>query len=600
MPIYQAPIRDFQFVLNDYLDIEQYKDQLKSFSDIDAMLIDSFLAEGSKFCQEVLFPLNQTGDTQGCQFNNGDVKLPDGFVNAYSQYIQSGWTAFSCDPEYGGQGLPEVVNMPVIEMICSANFSFGVLPGLSHGAYNAIHKHGSEELKQIYLPKIIDGKWSGVMCLTEPHCGTDLGLINTKATPVADADNQYHINGTKIFISFGEHDATENIIHLVLAKLPDAPAGVKGISLFLVPKILVDQDGNLGEANKVSCGSIEHKMGIHGSPTCVMNYDNAIGYLVGEPHKGLRAMFTMMNEARLFVGVQGSGIAEVAYQNAVSYTKERLQGRSLSGVKHPDKPADPLIEQPDVRLNLMKMKAFCEGARVLECVTALKLDIIKHHNDPKVRQDADDYLQLVTPIIKAYYTDMGVECANMALQMYGGHGYIKEWGMEQYLRDARIAPIYEGANAIQALDLVGRKLSKYTGRYLRHFFHPAQEFVAEHRDNPDMQDYTKPLHLAIKNLQNASMWIAINSISNKENGAAVSVDYLRMFALAILADIWARTALICLEKLSDENESDKEFYQAKLQTANFFMKKILPEHYSLLATITEGAAPIMAMDSEMF
>ncbi|MCH2038727.1 MAG: acyl-CoA dehydrogenase C-terminal domain-containing protein [Rickettsiales bacterium] len=596
MPIYHAPIRDFQFVINEFLDVQQYKGKLKGFDDIDEALISGLLSEGAKFCEEVLLPINQSGDAQGCQFDNGTVNLPEGFTDAYKLYSESGWTSFTCDAEYGGQGLPEVLNMPIIEMICSANLSFGILPGLTHGAYNAIYKHASDELKNIYLPNMVNGSWSGVMCLTESHCGTDLGLIRTKAVP-AD-DGTYHVSGTKIFISAGEQDATENIIHLVLAKLPDAPAGPKGISLFIVPKFLVNADGTLGERNTVSCGSIEEKMGIHASPTCVMNYDNAVGYLVGEPHKGLRAMFTMMNEARLYVGVQGAGLAEIAYQNAAEYCKNRLQGRSLKGAKYPEKDADPLIVHPDVRRTLMTVRVFCEGARMLECYTALKLDISKHHEDAKERKDADDYVQLVTPILKAYFTDMGVECTNMALQLYGGHGYIREWGMEQYARDARIAPIYEGANGIQALDLVGRKLSKFTGRYLRSFFHPTQQFIEENRDDETMAEFTKPLYKAMKGLQDASMWVAINGLTDQEQAAGVSVEYLRMFALAIMADMWARAAKVALEKLA-ESEGDA-FYEAKLHSARFFMKKILPAHYSLLASIVEGAKPMMVMDEEMF
>lgn len=597
MPNYQAPVEDFQFILNDLLHIEKYQSILDHYQEVDESLVNSLLEEAAKFCQDVLLPINQSGDSEGCTLKDGKVTLPKGFVEAYQHYAQSGWTSFTCDKEYGGQGLPEAINMPMIEMICSANLSFGILPGLTHGAYNAIHLHASDALKKQFLPKMVSGEWSGVMCLTEPHCGTDLGIIRTKATP--NASGSYDISGTKIFISAGEQDATENIIHLVLAKLPDAPAGAKGISLFIVPKILVDDQGNLGAANHVSCGSIEHKMGIHASPTCVMNYDKAEGYLVGEPHKGLRAMFTMMNEARLYVGVQGLGLSEIAYQNALEYAKERLQGRSLKGALYPEKEADPLIVHPDVRRMLLTIKSFNEGARMLTLQTALKLDIAKHHPEQTIRQEADDYVQLVTPIIKAYFTDMGVECTNMAMQIFGGHGYIQEYGMEQYVRDARIAPIYEGANGIQALDLVGRKLSKFTGRYLRQFFHPALAFIAEHRDDPAMEGFTKPLYKAVKGLQDASMWVAVNGLSDQEQAAGVSVEYLRMFAVTILADLWARTAKVALEKI-EEKEGNQDFYQAKLQTAQFFMKKILPQHYSLLASIVEGAKPLMQMDSQSF
>jgi butyryl-CoA dehydrogenase len=555
------------------------------------------MTEGGRLCEEVLFPLNQSGDEEGVSLEDGQVKLPKGFKEAYQTYIESGWTSMTCDPNYGGQGLPEVVNMPIIEMICSANLSFGMTPGLTHGAYNAIHKHGSEEIKQRYLPKMVDGSWAGVMCLTEPQCGTDLGLIRTTATP--NDDGSYAINGSKIFISSGDQDATENIIHLVLAKLPDAPKGVKGISLFVVPKVWVNEDGSLGDSNGVTCGSVEHKMGIHGSPTCVMNYENAKGYLVGEAHKGLRAMFTMMNEARLYVGVQGLGLAEVAYQNAAAYAKERLQGRALKGAKYPDKVADPLIVHPDVRRMLLTIKSFTEGARALTCLTALKLDISKHHSDADVRQKADDFVQFITPILKAYLTDAGFESTNLAMQIYGGHGYIKEYGMEQYVRDARIAQIYEGANGIQALDLVGRKLTKHTGRYLRSFFHEALAFVEDNKSDEQMEEFNKPLYQIIKGAQQGSLWIAANGMGNPDAAASGSVEYLRLLATAVMAYIWAQKAKIAQEKLN-EGTSEVDFYEAKLATARFFLKKIVPSHYSLLASITAGDKPIMAVEERWF
>ncbi|MCE3232738.1 MAG: Acyl-CoA dehydrogenase [Rickettsiaceae bacterium] len=596
MPQYRAPIRDFEFVLKDFLKVEKYKD-LEGFGDVDDNLISALLAEGAKLCEEVLFPLNQSGDEEGLKFENGKVSVPAGFKEAYETYVQSGWTSFTCDKTYGGQGLPEVLNMSISEMICSANLSFGITPGLTHGAYNAIHKHASDELKQKYLPKMVDGSWTGVMCLTEPQCGTDLGLIRTTAKPLGDGSCQ--INGSKIFISAGEQNLSENIIHLVLAKLPDAPSGAKGISLFIVPKITVNSDGSLGNPNNVTCGSIEHKMGIHASPTCVMNYDNAIGYLVGEPHNGLRAMFTMMNEARLYVGVQGLGLSEVSYQNAAIYAKDRLQGRALKGAKYPDKPADPLLVHPDVRRMLLTMRSFNEGARALAGYTALQIDISKKHSDEATRQVADDFVQFVTPILKSYFTDLGFESTNMGMQIYGGHGYIKEHGMEQYVRDARIAQIYEGANGIQALDLVGRKLPKNTGKYLRSFFHPASEFVEKHKDNPQMSDYTKSLHQALGTGQQASLWIAANGMANPEEAAAASSEYLRLMALVVFAYIWAQLAEVSLRKLQ-EPEADKEFYEAKLATATFFMKKILPHSYGLLASIVNGAKPVMEMKEEAF
>ena len=487
--------------------------------------------------------------------------------------------------------------MPLIEMICSANLSFGMTPGLTHGAYNALFMHASDSLKERFLPSMVSGKWSGVMCLTEPQCGTDLGLITTNAKP--NDDGSFAINGSKIFISSGEQNLTENIIHLVLAKLPDAPEGVKGISLFVVPKIWVNDDGSLGEKNGVSCGSIEEKMGIHASSTCVMNYDNAKGFLVGEPHKGLRAMFTMMNEARLYVGLQGLGLAEISYQNAAAYAKERLQGRALKGAAYPEKKADPLVVHPDIRRMLLTMRSFTEAARALACYTALQIDITKKHSDAQKREEAEDFLNLITPIIKAYFTDMGSEVTNLGMQILGGYGYIKEYGMEQYVRDARIAQIYEGANGIQALDLVGRKLPKNTGKYLRSFFFPATEFVDAHRENEKMSEFTKPLYKSLKNAQQASLWVAANGMANPDDAAAASVDYLRLMAISVFAFMWAKMAKAALDGL-DANPSDNEFYEAKLHTARFFMKKIVPEQYGLLAKIVEGSKPLMAMPAAYF
>jgi alkylation response protein AidB-like acyl-CoA dehydrogenase len=570
---------------------------MKGFEEVDEALIGSLLAEGAKLCEEVLFPLNQSGDHEGCHFDNGKVTLPKGFKQAYQTYIASGWSGFTCSKDYGGQELPEVLNMPVIEMICSANLSFGMIPGLTHGAYNALFQHANDTLKQRYLPKMVEGTWTGVMCLTESQCGTDLGLIRTKAEPIAK--EAYAISGSKIFISAGEHDASENIIHLVLAKLPDAPSGVKGISLFVVPKIKVNDDGSLGEHNGISCGSIEHKMGIHASSTCVMNYDQAVGYLVGEPHKGLRAMFTMMNEARLYVGVQGLGLSEVSYQNAAIYAKERLQGRGLKGAKYPEKPADPLLVHPDVRRMLLTMRSFNEAARALALYTALQIDITKRHEDEKVRTKADDFVQLITPILKAYFTDMGFENTNLGMQIFGGHGYIREYGMEQYARDARIAQIYEGANGIQALDLVGRKLPKYTGRYLRALFHPAAEWVESHREDTQFSDFTKPLYKALDSAQKATLWMGANGLADPNEAAAGSVEYLRLLALVAMGYMWAQMVEVAIKKIA-KNEGDKEFLEAKIETGKFFMNKMLPYHYGLLASIVGGAKPVMGMKEAAF
>ncbi|MCG8693835.1 MAG: acyl-CoA dehydrogenase family protein, partial [Minwuiales bacterium] len=455
MPTYEAPIEDFKFVLHELLQIERYSN-LPGFEEATPDLVDAILEEGGKFMSEVVAPLNQVGDSEGCTWNDGEVTTPTGFKEAYKAYCEAGWGGLTAEPDYGGQGLPHVIGFAFNEMGSAANQSFSMYPGLSHGAYEAILAHGTEEQKQTYLPKIVEGTWTGTMNLTEPHCGTDLGLMRTKAEP--QDDGSYSVTGTKIFISAGEHDMSENIIHLVLAKIPGGPEGIRGVSLFIVPKFLINDDGSLGERNAVKCGSIEHKMGIHGNSTCVMNYDGAVGYLIGEPHRGMRAMFTMMNAARLGVGIQGLSQSVVAYQNAVTYAKDRVQGRSISGAKAPEKAADPIIVHPDVRRMLMTIRAFNEGARALALWTGLNIDFAHKHPDPQARKDAEDLVALITPMIKSYLTDMGYECATMAQQVYGGHGYIKEWGMEQFVRDARSTQIYEGANGIQALDLVGRKL----------------------------------------------------------------------------------------------------------------------------------------------
>lgn len=590
MPIYHAPLRDYQFLLEEWLNIYSYS-ALSTFQAINPELVNAMLEEGQRFCEEVILPLNQSGDAEGCCYKEGKVMLPKGFRDAYQLYVQGGWAAFTCDPHYGGQGLPEVVSMPFTEMVCSTNVSFGMIPGLTHGAYHAINRHANESLKKLYLPKIISGEWTGVMCLTEPQCGTDLGLIRTQATP--QEDGSYALSGTKIFISAGEHDASENIIHLVLARLPGAPVGTKGISLFLVPKMLVKEDGQLAEKNNVQCTGIEHKMGIHASPTCVMQYDMAKGWLVGEANKGLKAMFTMMNEARIYVGIQGLGLAEIAYQNALAYAKERLQGRDLKAAVAPDKPADPILVHPDVRRMLLTMKSFIEGGRAMVLKTALQLDIAKHHPDAATREAADEYVHLLTPIVKAYLTDGGFEATNLGMQILGGYGYIRDYGMEQYVRDARIAQIYEGTNGIQALDLVGRKLSVHTGRYLRHFFHPVAEFIALHEKDSRMKEFTKPLGKVIDSLQKASLWIADNGLRDPNQAAAGSVEYLRLFALAVMAFHWAEMAHIALEK----KETDiNGFYASKIATARFFMQKIVPGHYSLLASIVNGAPSIMAKE----
>lgn len=593
MPVYKAPLENMRFVLNDVLNANQLS-ALPGYEQATPDLMDSILEEGAKVCEEVLFPVNQSGDAEGCLFDNGKVTTPKGFKEAYKTYTEGGWTALSADRNYGGMGLPHLWNFVFMEMVCSANMSFGMYPGLSEGAYRALLHHGSEDLKQKYLPKMVTGEWSGTMCLTEPHCGTDLGLIRTKAIP--NQDGSYNISGTKIFISAGEHDLTSNIIHLVLAKLPDAPEGAKGISLFIVPKFLIDTNA----PNHAVCGSIEHKMGIKASSTCVMNFDNSIGWLVGEPHKGLRAMFTMMNAARLGVGMQGLGLAEVAWQNGLAYAKDRLQMRALDGVKFPDKPADPIIVHPDVRKMLLTSKAFCEGARALSYWVGLNLDIAEKHPDADKRQEADDLVALLTPVIKAYQTDMGFDVANLAVQIHGGHGYIREYGVEQYARDARIAMIYEGTNGVQALDLVGRKMGQNYGRLLRRFFHPVLEFIESNQENAALAEFVMPLAKSFAKLQQSAVQIAMKGLKDPNEAGAASTDFLRIFALVAVGFMWARMAKIASEKLSANPTEKTEFYNAKLKTARFFMERMLPEVESRFRMVMAGAKPLMDMNEGEF
>ena len=567
MPVYNAPMENIKFILHDVLGAEQLT-EIPAFAEATPDLMDQILEEGAKICENTLFPLNQSGDAEGCTWKDGDVTTPKGFKEAYDEFTQNGWCGVSADPDFGGMGLPALVNTVMQEMICSSNFSFGMYPGLSQGAYEALHHFGTPEQKETYLPKLVTGEWSGTMCLTEPHCGTDLGLIRTKAVPNDDPSSpdgsagqsgSCNITGTKIFISAGEHDLTENIIHLVLAKLPDAPDGVKGISLFVVPKFLPSDMSR----NPINCGSIEHKMGIHANSTCVMNMENAKGWLVGEKHKGLKAMFVMMNAARLGVAMQGLGIAEVSYQNALAYAKDRLQMRALDGEKYPDKPADPIIVHPDVRRMLLTGKAFCEGARALSYWVGMNLDISLHHPDADKKKEADDLVQLLTPIVKAYQTDMGFEISSMAMQVHGGHGYIAEYGVEQYTRDARIAMIYEGTNGIQALDLVGRKMGQHMGRYLRRFFHPVSEFIEENQANADLQEFIFPLAKSFAKLQQATAIIAQKGLKDPTEAGAASVDYLRHFALVAMGYMWIQMAKVAQEKLK-AGEGDKKFYESKI------------------------------------
>jgi alkylation response protein AidB-like acyl-CoA dehydrogenase len=544
----------------------------------------------------VLFPLNRSGDEEGCTYENGVVRTPKGFKEAYQQFREGGWTATTCDPAYGGQGLPATVGFAITEMITAANQSFGMYPGLSHGAYEALSTHGSEELKKLYLPKLTDGTWSGTMCLTEPQCGTDLGLIRTRAEP--QADGGYAITGTKIFISAGEHDLTENIVHLVLARLPDAPGGTKGISLFLVPKFVPTPDGKVGERNGIRCGAIEHKMGIKASSTCVMNLDGAKGWLVGEPNKGMPAMFVMMNAARLGVGMQGLGIAECAYQSAVAYARDRLQGRALTGPKNASGPADPIIVHPDVRRMLMTQKSFTEGARALALWVGMLIDRAHRHPDEKEREAADDLIQMLTPIIKAYFTDMGSECANLAVQTYGGHGFIRENGVEQLVRDARITQLYEGTNGIQALDLVGRKLPMKGGRAAQRLLGEISGFIAANKSDDSMKEFVEPLEKALGRVQDAALFLMQNAMKNPDEAGAAATDLLRLMALTAMAFMWNRIVVAAHKGLA--NGGDKAFYEAKLATARFYMARVLPQTTSLNHQIKAGAATVMALPAEAF
>ncbi|MCB9990090.1 MAG: acyl-CoA dehydrogenase C-terminal domain-containing protein [Rhodospirillales bacterium] len=597
MPVYEPPLENIRFVLNEVLDVSQLS-ALPGYEEATPDLIDQIIEEGAKICRDVLFPINQSGDAEGCVLENGVVRTPKGFKEAYDIFAQGGWCGLSADPAYGGMGMPVLVNTVMQEMICSANMSFGMYPGLSQGAYEALHTFGTDEQKQTYLPKLITGEWSGTMCLTEPHCGTDLGLIKTKALP--NEDGSYNITGTKIFISAGEHDLSENIIHLVLAKLPDAPEGVKGISLFVVPKFLPKEDGNVGPRNGVACGSIEHKMGIKASSTCVINLDDAKGWLVGQAHKGLKAMFIMMNAARLGVAMQGLGIAEVAQQNAVNYAKERLQMRALDGAKAPEKAADPIIVHPDVRRMLLTGKAFCEGARALSYWTGMQLDVAHKHPDEAVRKEADDLVALLTPVIKAYQTDMGFDVSSLAMQVYGGHGYIWEHGVEQYARDARIAMIYEGTNGIQALDLVGRKMAQGYGRLLRRFFHPVQAYIEEHQADAGLQEFIFPLAKAFSKLQQATAIIAQKGLKDPNEAGAASVDYLRMFALVALGYMWVQMAQAAQKKLAKGADGREDFYESKIKTARFFFARMLPESDARFKAVMAGADSIMDLEAANF
>ncbi len=597
MPVYRAPVQDMLFLLNDVLRIDQYAD-LPGFANASPDMIEAVLTEAGKFCEEVLFPLNQSGDLEGCtRHADGSVTTPAGFKEAYQQFIAAGWTQLNQPEAFGGQAMPHVVGFPAEEFRMSANQAFAMYPGLTQGAISAILVKGSAELQAKYVPKMVSGEWGGTMNLTEPHCGTDLGLIRTRAVP--NGDGSYAISGAKIFISSGEHDLTDNIIHLVLAKTPDAPDNVKGISLFLVPKFLVNDDGSLGARNGAVCGSIEHKMGIHANSTCVMNYDGATGWMVGEENKGLAAMFIMMNAARLGVGVQGLGQAEIAYQNAVEYAKDRRQGRALTGPQDPQEKADPLLVHPDVRRMLMDGKATVEGLRALALWGALQVDLVHMAASEEDRQMADDLVSLLTPVIKGYGTDKGYEVATNAQQIYGGHGYIEEQGMSQYVRDARITMIYEGANGVQAMDLVGRKLAQNGGRAIQAFFAIVDAECAAAKSKPSIADLAGKLEKANGELKAATMWFMQNGMANPNNIGAGAHHYMHIMGHVALGLMWVRMAEAS-QKALDEGHGNASYHQAKLVTARYFAERFLPDAGALRRKIEAGSEAMMALSPEQF
>ena len=596
MQVYEAPLRDMRFVLHELHGLERIN-ALPAYADATADVVDGVLDEAARLTQEVVLPLNASGDLEGCRLENGVVRTPKGFREAYDTFREGGWPSLAGDPEFGGQGLPECVNKLVEEMICAANLSFSLYPGLTHGAVKALESHGSPALKAMFLQKLTEGTWAGAMALTEAHCGTDLGLMRTRAVP--DDSGTYRISGSKIFISAGDHDLTENIVHLVLARLPDGPAGIKGISMFLVPKLLPTEDGRPGARNGVICTGLEHKMGLKASATCQMSYEDAKGWLVGAPHKGMQAMFTMMNEERLGVGIQGLGVASVAYQSAVAYAKERLQGRSLSGAKRPDLAADPIIVHPDVRRMLMTMRVNAEACRAVGIWVAQAVDLSKHAADPAERRAAEDFTALMTPVVKALFTDLGYEMASLGVQVYGGHGYIRDHGVEQFVRDARIAMLYEGTNGIQALDLIGRKMPAHMGRLLRPFFHPIAAYIEASKGQAAIAPLVQGLERAFGMLQLATGQIAAAGLKDAEEAGAAATDYLRLMGLVAMSYMLTRSAEIAQARV-DAKEDPEGFYAAKLASARFFNDRVLPQASALFLAIKSGKASTMALDEAAF
>ncbi|MDD1140444.1 acyl-CoA dehydrogenase C-terminal domain-containing protein [Pseudomonas sp. TNT2022 ID233] len=596
MPEYKAPLRDMRFLIDHVFDFHTQYAALGAH-DASPDMINAILDEGAKFCENILAPLNRSGDEEGCHFDNGVVTTPTGFKQAFAQYVEGGWHGLAADPAYGGQGLPSSLGLVISEMVASSNISWGMYPGLTHGAMSAIHAHGTEEQKNTYLRKLTAGRWTGTMCLTEAHCGTDLGIIKTRAVP--QADGSYAVTGSKIFISAGEHDMSDNIIHLVLAKLPDAPAGTKGISLFIVPKFLPDAAGEAGERNGVSCGSIEHKMGIKASATCVLNFDDAKGFLIGEPNKGLNCMFTMMNHARLGTGMQGLCLGEASFQGAIRYANDRLQMRALTGAKAPDKPADPIIVHPDVRRMLLTMKAFNEGNRALTYFTAQMLDVAHLSPDAEARQEAEDLLAFLTPICKAFMTDTGLEVTNHGMQVFGGHGFIREWGMEQLVRDCRIAPIYEGTNGIQALDLLGRKVLGSQGKLLRNFTKIVHKFCAANAGHPQLGEFVAQLDGLNQQWGELTMKVGMAAMKNPDEVGAASVDYLMYSGYIVLGYLWLRMALVAQAQL-ESGEGDGDFCQGKLATCEFYFKRLLPRTAAHRSAIEAGSDCLMKLPAQLF